>query len=710
MGFSRFIFFGCVFTIFLFISSFNFLQGFAATETAENNEYVPIFLIEKAAKFYAEERWSECKLISITPYFALDGTINAYAVQFAKEGSLFTTETELAKKVSILEEQEKILRGNKPIEPKFKEENAFSKAEWNGNEVSITVMENVDNITGGVKAYVSPGALEQAEKQQEEYAQYRKALAKWRQEVRTAANATVLADQVGTVIIAARYDLYPLLERFDGVAPHIKYESKVKTLAGISAAQTDVIKRSYYLGPLAIFHEITTETGVEEEIRRILIDPVTNRVFDLAKMEITPGTGRLAPAPVGKNPISPQKFWNAIKEYGISPKTGNNVHPGGSSHTIPSVPYYHQDDYGANCCGPCASAQVLGYWDDNGYGNLVDNGSSTTGHENELVYNLMRAEDYDPNIGTYGSKIEPGIEAVCNNDEYGNNLNFNVTSDYSVSWTSDIVTEINANRPFVYFNWNTSQYPYWAHFTTGVGYNDDSSHILYVHYNYPPDTPYELNWDNIPSNNEALYKVNPGTTPTFDCVWSEDFEGTFPGPWWVSENGASNAYWDDDSYRAHNVTNDPSPPGGDIEWSAYCADIPYTAPGPYDNNMNTWMIYGPFSTVGKNSGEMNTFIWRYITDGGVNDDYVALLASIDGTNFWGWCWWGDYRSWKRHTLDLTNVYHLGNIMNQPQVWVAVWFHSDGSDTSEGAYVDDITIKLSGTSAKPMPWLHLLLGD
>ncbi|RKY84259.1 hypothetical protein DRP98_05370, partial [candidate division KSB1 bacterium] len=211
MGFSRFIIFGCVFTIFLFISSFNFHQGFAATETAENNEYVPISLIEKAAKFYAEERWPGCKLVSITPYFALDGTINAYAVQFAKEGSLFTTEAELAKKVSILEEQEKILRGNKPIEPKFKEENAFSKAEWNGNEVSITVMENVDNIIGGVKAYVPPGALEQAEEQQKEYARYRKALAKWRQEVRTAANATVLADQVGTVIIAARYDLYPLL-------------------------------------------------------------------------------------------------------------------------------------------------------------------------------------------------------------------------------------------------------------------------------------------------------------------------------------------------------------------------------------------------------------------------------------------------------------------------------------------------------------------
>jgi hypothetical protein len=40
-------------------------------------------------------------------------------------------------------------------------------------------------------------------------------------------------------------------------------------------------------------------------------------------------------------------------------------------------------------------------------------------------------------------------------------------------------------------------------------------------------------------------------------------------------------------------------------------------------------------------------------------------------------------------------------MNQPQVWVAVWFHSDGSGTSEGAYVDDITIKLSDTIC-PIP--------
>ena len=123
------------------------------------------------------------------------------------------------------------------------------------------------------------------------------------------------------------------------------------------------------------------------------------------------------------------------------------------------------------------------------------------------------------------------------------------------------------------------------------------------------------------------------------------------------------------------------------------------------------MIYGPFSTIGRTSGEISAYIWRYITDGGTIDDYVALFASVDGTNFWGWCYWGDYRSWNCYTLDLTNVYTLGNILNQPQVWVAVWFHSDSANTSEGAYVDDISIKLIGRSPAIMPWLQLLLlGD
>jgi hypothetical protein len=693
--------FGCIFGVFLFVAIFP--QAFAAAKTADSGEYVPMSLVEKAATFYGEERWPGCSLISITPYFAMDGSTNAYAVQFAKEGCSFTTEDQLAGAVAISEAEERTVRENKPTagsETKLEEGDVGTHTAWDRNEVSVTVTEQPGTDNAAAHAYLPPGALEQGQKQREDYEQHKMAVAEWRQEVRTAANASVLADQVGTVIIAARYDLYPLLERFDGVAPHIKHESEVRALAGITAGQEKAIERTYYLGPLAIFHEITVETGVKGETKQELIDPASDRVLDLEPEHCTPGSGSLAPAPAGKCAVSPQEFWDAIDQQGAPPRTGGDNPPVGASHTIPGVPYYHQDDYGANCCACCASAQALGYCDDNGYGNLVDNGSSTTGHENELVYNLMRAMNYNPSSGISSSAIEPGIEAVCNDNQYGNDLTFNVISDYSVSWTSDIVAEINAHRPFVYGNFDTGSYPYWAHATTGTGYNDDSGHKLYVHYNYPPDTPYELNWDNISPSNEAIYKVNPSGTATFDCVWSEDIEGTFPGPWSVGNNGSGTGYWDDTIYRSHNITTDPSPPGGAYSWSAYCVGSHVSPPGPYPNNIdNGWMIYGPFSTSGKSSGEISAYIWRNITGSG--QDFVGLFASVNGTDFWGSTWCGGiYPSWYRKTLDLTNVYTLGNIMNRSQVWVAVWFRSDSSGTSEGAYVDDITIKLSGQVSGP----------
>ena len=45
------------------------------------------------------------------------------------------------------------------------------------------------------------------------------------------------------------------------------------------------------------------------------------------------------------------------------------------------------------------------------------------------------------------------------------------------------------------------------------------------------------------------------------------------------------------------------------------------------------------------------------------------------------------------TLDLSNVYSLGSLIGQPNVWVAVRFQSDVSNTyPEGAYVDGLLLR------------------
>jgi hypothetical protein len=45
------------------------------------------------------------------------------------------------------------------------------------------------------------------------------------------------------------------------------------------------------------------------------------------------------------------------------------------------------------------------------------------------------------------------------------------------------------------------------------------------------------------------------------------------------------------------------------------------------------------------------------------------------------------------TLDLSNVYSLGSVIGQPQVWIAVVFQSDDTvHYPEGAFVDDLLLR------------------
>lgn len=643
---------------------------------------VPMETAESAAAFYGEQRWPGCQLLDVTPYYAFDGSVNAYAFQFIKEGSELGSPDEVISAVAKGEAATEALREAPP-------ESAKESPEENRSVLlPAPTEEKVEESDDGklrVEVTLPAGALDELQLRRRERLEAAAAESDWKEQTRAAANAAVLPDDVGTVIIAARRDLYPLLERFDGVAPHIKFASKARVLAGLQGMQPS--GKTYYLGPMHILLQPDDARGPGGGA--LLVEPLKEQLHELSQAKAAAGSGVLPPAPSGKNGVPPEQFWTSFESSGAPPGfvDGGAV---GSSNSIPDVPYYHQDDYGPASCGPTASAQALGYWDGHGYGNLIDNGSATSGHEDELIYDLMRAQGYNPTTGTDAGDVEPGVEAVCNTDAYGNNLNFDVVSDYAVAWT-DITSEINARRPFVYGNWDTSKYPYWAHATTGTGYNDDSGHLLYVHYNYLPDTPYELNWDNIPSDNEMVAKISPNATPTFDCLWSEDFEGAFPGPWNVGGG------WDDEAYRAHNYTPDPSPPGGATAWAAYCADTLVSPPGPYQNNMNTWMFFGPFSTIGRTSGEISAFVWRKILD--TEGDWVALMTSTNGINFAGAAYTGDHANWQRLSLDFSAQ------MGLDQLWVAVWFKSDASSVSEGAYVDDVVIKLGGGS-----FTHTLSND
>lgn len=129
--------------------------------------------------------------------------------------------------------------------------------------------------------------------------------------------------------------------------------------------------------------------------------------------------------------------------------------------------------------------------------------------------------------------------------------------------------------------------------------------------------------------------------------------------------------------------------------SAYCAGTSIPAPGPYANNMYTWMVAGPFDLSSITSGSL-AYKLNYITQ--TDKDLVYAMVSLDNKEFYGPGYSGNSGGWVSDTVDLTNVYTLGNVCGKSQVWIGFLFESDPSVTYEGAYVDEVSVTGSGGSS------------
>lgn len=163
----------------------------------------------------------------------------------------------------------------------------------------------------------------------------------------------------------------------------------------------------------------------------------------------------------------------------------------------------------------------------------------------------------------------------------------------------------------------------------------------------------------------------------------EDFEGAFPGAWQVFDNdGATNGevYWSDTTYRSSAGSKSVGSALGGADASSPGAD--------YSNNMQSYMLWGPFSLSDAVGGSMTFDYWL---DSEQNSDYLQWLVTIDGLNFAGYQVSGNSSGWQSGSLDFTNVGGLGNITGQSSVYVLFGFVSNGSVTAEGAYLDEVNI-------------------
>ena len=168
--------------------------------------------------------------------------------------------------------------------------------------------------------------------------------------------------------------------------------------------------------------------------------------------------------------------------------------------------------------------------------------------------------------------------------------------------------------------------------------------------------------------------------PTDVTIYSDTFEGTFPGDWFTRRFGA-NTWWGSSTYRKYAGAK-----------SVYCAGSGPAAPpagGPYPANMSGWMAYGPFSLVGATAARAS---FRYWNKSQLTNDTFQFMMSINGTQWWGFKRSGTGSSaWLADSLDLNDPLLPNSGLGQAAVYFAFIFESDGSTQYEGAYVDNLTI-------------------
>jgi len=174
-------------------------------------------------------------------------------------------------------------------------------------------------------------------------------------------------------------------------------------------------------------------------------------------------------------------------------------------------------------------------------------------------------------------------------------------------------------------------------------------------------------------------------------LFSDDFESSFPGDYWNVLYGGPTAYWGDWTCWYGNSSNESVGCAADGYSQINCGD-------DYLDNMNSWMVLGPFSLADEGivDAELN-FVFKLNSE--PDYDFFSIMASVTGENYYGVGWSGEVED--AYSFDLTDVYTLGNLIGESQVWIAFIFQSDGSvPAANGAQVDDVVLRVNYESNEP----------
>ena len=154
-------------------------------------------------------------------------------------------------------------------------------------------------------------------------------------------------------------------------------------------------------------------------------------------------------------------------------------------------------------------------------------------------------------------------------------------------------------------------------------------------------------------------------------IFSDGFEGAFPGSWSAgNDGGITSAKWGDNNAKAYSGS-----------WSAFCADNGSNSRTVYDNNLHTYLERRGVSLSGYATASLNFKYWSNTESG--CDFFTVNVRDQNGS------WREHFRDsgndsglgWQAKTLDLSQY------AGQTGLYVQFRFDSDGSTVNASPSLD-----------------------
>ena len=193
----------------------------------------------------------------------------------------------------------------------------------------------------------------------------------------------------------------------------------------------------------------------------------------------------------------------------------------------------------------------------------------------------------------------------------------------------------------------------------------------------------------------------------WQVILSENFESGFPqaNSWHIEYSNDSPYFWDDVEAFPNTGNRSAWCAGGTIA-SRRTLD-PYS--DNYANNMNTWMIYGPFDLSDASDAKLD-FSFNLNSEAG-KDKFWWLASTHDDQRYYGYYLNGNTSGYRNETFDLKNVFTRGDLTGHSQVYIAFLFQSDAATTSKGVFLDDVVLRKYAPSSNlvnvtfKMDWIN-----